>query len=164
MMPSTAIFGLRRARLSYACTGARAIEPGAGLSHADLSGAKPSAGGVGVEYRRRRACTQRNPARGQRRRRGEHRRPQVGQFGSGGTGQCGNQHRGCRDNRDGAQHAVELSAGRRWCRQLLPASAGVGAAALSGDGGGLAPRQRRGGDHHDQDGQCDHPVLNATGI
>ena len=48
MMPSTAIFGLRRARLSYACTGARAIEPGAGLTHADLSGAKLSAGGVGV--------------------------------------------------------------------------------------------------------------------
>ena len=47
-MPSTAIFGLRRARLSYACTGARAIEPGAGLTHADLSGAKLSAGGVGV--------------------------------------------------------------------------------------------------------------------
>ena len=46
-MPATTIFGLRRGRLSYDFTGTRATKLGAGLTHADLSGAKLSADGCG---------------------------------------------------------------------------------------------------------------------
>eukprot|EP00964_Phaeocystis_antarctica_P089446 scaffold57090_cov62-Phaeocystis_antarctica.AAC.2 len=47
MVPATAIFGLRRARLSNDFTGTRAITPGTGLTHADMSGAKLTADGGG---------------------------------------------------------------------------------------------------------------------
>jgi len=46
-MPATAIFGLRRARLSYNLTRTRATKLGAGRAHADLSGAKLTADGGG---------------------------------------------------------------------------------------------------------------------
>ena len=46
-MPATAIFGLRRAQLSYNFTRTRATKLGAGLTHADLSGAKLTADGGG---------------------------------------------------------------------------------------------------------------------
>ena len=59
MVPATAIFGLRRARLSYNFTRTRATELGAGLTHADLSGAKLTAdgGGLGDAPRRLSAAT-----------------------------------------------------------------------------------------------------------
>ena len=58
-MPATAIFGLRRARLSYNFTRTRAITLGSGPTHADLSGAKLTAdgGGLGDAPRRLSAAT-----------------------------------------------------------------------------------------------------------
>ena len=59
-MPVAAIFSLRRAHLSYDFTGARAIELGAGLTHADLSGAKLTADGGGFGDAPRRLSAEAN--------------------------------------------------------------------------------------------------------